>query len=167
LLCFTCDPYPARWPNYLADDAIRALQDSGCTVNVLTKAGLRSVSATKILRPGIDLYGVTLTFTDDRDSLQWEPEAASAEDRLTVLRRAHERGIKTWASLEPVIDPEQSLALVRAVAGIADVVKIGKWNHDARANAIDWRAFGERAVALCGSLGLNYVIKADLARWVG
>jgi len=163
LLCFACDPYPAGQPPQLADDAIVALQEGGCRVDVLTKAGLGSSSALSLLRPGVDSYGATLTFDNDADSELWEPGAGKPACRTGMLSLAKARGIRTWASLEPVIDPVQSLALIRHVAGIADVVKIGKWNHDARANAIDWHAFARRAVDLCKSLGQKYVLKADLA----
>jgi DNA repair photolyase len=167
LLCFTCDPYPDGQPHQLANDAIKALHDGGCRVNVLTKSGGGSKSCLPLLTPRLDSYGATLTFANTDDSYKWEPGAAPPHERIDYLCYAHSRGIRTWASIEPVIDPEQSLYLIEQCKIGVDVVKIGKWNHDARANAIDWQAFAERAVALCKSLGLPYVLKADLARWAG
>jgi DNA repair photolyase len=163
LLCFTCDPYPAGQSAALPGMAIALLQDAGCRVNVLTKSGSRSALAIDLLRAVLDSYGATLTFDNDADSELWEPGAAMPSDRIAMLSLAKSRHIKTWASLEPVIDPEQSLALIRAVAGIADVVKIGRLNHNALAKSIDWPAFARRAVDLCESLGQRYVLKADLA----
>jgi len=72
-------------------------------------------------------------------------------------------GIRTWVSLEPVVDPEQSLELIRETADFVDEYKIGRWNHDPKADEIDWKDFGNKAVALCESLGKKYYIKKDLA----
>jgi len=90
---------------------------------------------------------------------QWEPGAALPLDRITSLTEAHSLGIQTWASLEPVIDPKQSLEIILATASFADHFKIGKWNHDPAANQIDWKSFGKAAVALCERLGKKYYLK--------
>jgi DNA repair photolyase len=163
LLCFTCDPYCHASKEGTTRKAILALQAGGCRVTILTKGGLRSATDLDILRPGVDKYGATLTFTSNTDSLQWEPGAALPSERIDVLQMAKARGIKTWASLEPVIDPEQSLDLIKQCIGIVDLYKIGKWNHDARAKYIDWKSFAHRAVALCEKQGAGYMLKQDLA----
>jgi DNA repair photolyase len=166
LMCFTCDPYQPS-ANGTTREAILALQAAGCRVTILTKGGERSAPDLEILRPGLDKYGATLTFADPAQSLEWEPGAAPPEERIAVLRRAKARGISTWASLEPVIDPEQSLALIERTAGIVDKYKLGKWNHDARAKAIDWRDYAAKAVALIKKIGADYMVKVDLAAYLG
>ncbi len=62
-----------------------------------------------------------------------------------------------------MIDPEQSLELIRETKDFADEFKIGRWNHDPEADKIDWKAFAGDAVALCQKLGKQYYIKRDLA----
>jgi hypothetical protein len=84
------------------------------------------------------------------------------EDRLRALEEAHKRGIETWASLEPVIDPAETLELIRRSHGFVDHFKVGKWNHDKRADSIDWRKFAVEVVELLDSLGCDYYIKDDL-----
>jgi len=165
LMCFTTDPYHSG-ANGTTREAIKILQASGCNVVILTKGGRRSAGDLNILRPGLDRYGATLTFTRDDDSRTWEPGAALPAERLEVLAMAKGLGISTWASLEPVIDPEQSLELIRATKGVVDLYKIGRWNHDARANAIDWRDFATRAVALCKAQGAKHMLKKDLAKYL-
>ena len=162
LMCFTCDPYSPE-SDLTTREAIKILQRSECVVVVLTKGGQRSVRDFDLLRPGIDKYGATLTLARDADSLRWEPRAALPAERLAVLAEAHSRGIFTWASFEPVIDPEQTLELISAVEGVVDLCKIGRWNHDVRAKEIDWPSFTRRAVAQCRRQGSAYKLKADIA----
>jgi DNA repair photolyase len=84
-------------------------------------------------------------------------------ERIKALQEAHSLGIHTWASLEPVIDPDQSLELIRQTKDFVDEYKIGRWNHDPRADRIDWKTFAEEAVELCREFGKRYYVKKDLA----
>lgn len=164
-LCFTTDPYQPIDDDYaITRQAIKVLHAAGCRVRILTKGGFRSERDFDLLsaRPDLSFYGTTLTFLENGDSLKWEPNAAIPSTRLAMLVKAHNLGIPTWASLEPVIDPTQTLALIEWSAPFADMYKIGRWNHSKRANAIDWATFAREAVALLESLGKQYYIKKDL-----
>jgi DNA repair photolyase len=160
-LCFTCDPYSAE-DSTQTRNVINMIHKGDAFVNILTKAGARSVRDFDLLGEG-DHYGATLTFINRTHSREWEPKAADPEERMDVLRNAHQRGIFTWASLEPVIDPAQSLEIINRCHEFVDLFKVGKWNHDARANAIDWKVFGTEAVRLLEKYGKKYYIKKDLA----
>lgn len=165
-LCFTCDPYQP-----VNDDAgstrrtISLCHENGVAVTILTKAGACSEKDFDLLaaNPHLSRYGATLTFLNLQDSLVWEPGAAQPEERLSALRKAHEMGIPTWASLEPVIDPFQSLEIIRRTSDYVDEFKVGKWNHSTRAAAINWSTFAREAVALLEQFGKKYYIKKDLA----
>jgi DNA repair photolyase len=161
LMCFTSDPYQHEHP--VTRKAIELLKLAGCCVTILTKGGLRSAGDLELLRPGFDKYGATLTFVNSDDSSAWEPNAALPAERIEVLAVAKGLGIQTWASIEPVIDPEQSIELIKACAGIVDLFKIGRWNHDKRANDIDWHDFAKKAIATCESQGSQFMLKKDLA----
>jgi len=168
-LCFTCDPYQPL--NDYADCTRRIIKichEHSVTVTILTKGGRRSEADLKLLaeNPTLSNYGATLTFLDETDSRTWEPNAALPDERIVMLRSAHEKGIPTWASLEPVIDPDQSLEIINRCHEFVDVFKVGKWNHDVRANATDWKAFGEEAVRLLERYGKRYYIKKDLAAYL-
>jgi len=166
LLCFTCDPYSrfARETD-ITRRAIMALHDGGVNINILSKGGLRCVRDFDILKSG-DKFGQTLTFMDEADSSEWEPGAATPAARILCLEEAHERGIFTWASLEPVIKPETTLHIIEQTHEFVDMFKVGKWNHDKRANEIDWRDFGTKAVTLLKKLNKKYMIKKDLAAYL-
>ena len=64
--------------------------------------------------------------------------------------------------MEPVIDPAQTLALIEATTEFVDFYGVGKWNHDTRANDIDWLKFRADAESLLKKLGKAYKIKAAL-----
>jgi DNA repair photolyase len=166
LLCFTCDPYqPLDVTEAVTRRTIQLLHEYRVKAVVLTKGGSRSARDFDLLstRPDLSAYGATLTFVSAKDSAEWEPGAAPPSDRMRALKRAHNLGIPTWASLEPVVDPKQSLEIIRRTHEYVDTYKIGKWNYDKRANTIDWAAFATSAVTLLRSLGKEYYIKQDLA----
>jgi len=113
LMCFTTDPFqPINGKHHLAEQAIEALHDGGCRVVVLTKGGARSRAGMAMLRDG-DKYGVTLTSLDDETFSDVEAGAATPSERIEVLGEAHGRGLYTWVSLEPVLDPSVALEIIR------------------------------------------------------
>lgn len=167
--CFTCDPYqPINEKERLTGRVIGLCHKAQIPVTILTKGGKRSGVDFPLLAksPTLSKYGATLTFLNNEESLEWEPGAALPGERIDMLRKAHEMGIPTWASLEPVIDPEQSLEIIRQCYAFVDHFKVGKWNHDPRANAIDWKKFAHDAVSLLESLGASYYIKVDLRKYL-
>ena len=165
LLCFTCDPYQQLETELnITRQAIDALHKNNCIVNILTKGGNRSIKDFDLLarNPHLSRYGATLTFTRVEDSLKFEPFAAVPEDRFTALRKAHELGISTWASLEPVIMPEQTLRIIELTKDYVDLYKVGKWNYDKQAKQIQWKDFRNKVISLLESYNKKYYIKEDL-----
>ena len=167
-LCFTCDPYPADLSvSSYTRDIIAIILDSGNSVNILTKGGTRAVRDFDMLSTDeTNKVGSTLTFFNSELSLRWEPGAAAPVNRVDMLRQARERGIFTWASIEPVIVPSESLKIMELVMPHVDEFKIGKWNHSAKAKAIDWRRFAGDVIELMEKNGKRYVLKEDLKKFV-
>jgi len=162
LLSFTTDPYqPIEAEQRITRQAIEILHEHGLAVEVLTKGGARAARDFDLLGKG-DAFATTLTFLDAGRSREWEPYAAAPEERIDVMRFAHQRGIPVWVSLEPVIDPEESLELIRRTAPFVDLFKVGTLNHHPLAKAIDWAGFGAAAETLLQALGKDYYIKDDL-----
>lgn len=159
---------------YCSVNSLKAMQivkESGNRVRILTK-GFIPDPVLELLTPE-DEVGVTLTLLSECDCELWEPKAAPPDVRIENLKRASKRGIKTWASFEPVIDPEQTLNLIDAAAPYLDIAKIGMSNHLSkwdwpseewrnRVESIDWAEFGIRAAKVCAFHGLEYYIKLDL-----
>lgn len=147
-LCFTCDPYPTGYDTTPTREIIKAIKESGNNVQILTKGdGTRDFD----LLDGNDWYGITLDGQKNRDS---------ERQRILSLWEAHKRGIKTWVSFEPVTNEREFFIELHCVAGYVDKVKIGKLNY--YHSDINWKEFGEKAEALCKSLGIEYYIKDSL-----
>ncbi len=162
LLCFTCDPYPGIDTD-TTRRALAMLRTAEIPFTVLTKSGFRAVPDHDIYGPN-DAFGTTLTFINGDDSKKWEPNAASPLERISAIRTFHEAGIHTWVSLEPVIDPVQTLELIKATHPFVDHYKVGKLNY--AKSPINWAAFGMRAIRDLEAFGKKYYIKKDLAEYL-
>lgn len=166
-LCFTCDPYPpAERDLCQTRDVLEVLKQADFPASVLTKAGLRAERDLDLLASMDAQLGVTLAWADDAKRRAWEPNAAPVEERVELLARAKARGIPTWVSMEPVVEPDEALAVLERLLPVADTVKVGRWNHDAAANAIDWRAFALEIKARLVATGKPHLLKRGLAELV-
>jgi len=162
LFSFTTDPYQPIDEEYqLTRLGIQALHENGLAVEILTKGGMKASRNFDLLTEK-DAFATTLTFINHDQSREWEPNAALPADRIRTMKLAYSKGIRVWASLEPVIDPEQSLELIRLTHTFVDLFKVGKLNHHPHAEKINWHDFGWRAKKLLESLGCNYYLKHDL-----
>jgi DNA repair photolyase len=167
-LCFTCDPYQPIEKEYrLTRSVLEIFFNNEVNITILSKGGLRALADIDILEKNREkvLFGTTLTFIDSR-SAEWEPNAASSIERIISLQEAHSKGIKTWISIEPVIDPEQSIKCIEKTLDFVSIYKVGRWNHDLRSERIDWKAFGLRAVAILKEAKKEFIIKKDLQRFL-
>lgn len=163
-LTFIGDPYDlGRQDNSDVRAVLELFKKYRHPFQTLTKGGTKAVQDFDLYGEGCR-FGCTLTFNNDKDSLEWEPGAALPADRVAALKDAHARGISTWVSLEPVIDPAQTLALIEATHEVVDHYGVGKWNHDARADKIDWPKFRADAEAILKKYGKSYQIKEDLRK---
>lgn len=152
-LCFTCDPYPTGYDSTATREVIQVIKESGNHVQILTKGnGSRDFD----LLDGEDWYGITL----DGNRVRKADYDIAPLFRYGQMIRAHQNGIKTWVSFEPVIDAENVLEMIRDVVPYADKIKIGKLNY--YPSDIDWAKFGREAEALCQEIGLDYYIKEGL-----
>ncbi len=168
LMCFVTDPYqPLDGALQVTRKAIELLHHYGMRVTILTKGGKRAEQDFDLLKPGKDAFATSLTLFDPDMSRLWEPEAAPPFQRMDSLRHAHELGIETWVSCEPVIDPEQTFDLIRATAPYVDLFKVGTLNYHPHGKTIDWASFARQAERLLIRLGKSYYLKKDLAAYIG
>lgn len=155
-LCFTCDPFPYQAQNLsYTRDIILAIKQFGNNVQILTKNGIDAPAVFDLLG-GEDWFGVTLDGLRDAET----PCVPGEETRIAALKEAHERGIKTWVSFEPVVRPIRVLTLLHRVAPFVDKVKIGKLNY--HPSDVKWGNFGRDIEAECKKLGIEYYIKDSL-----
>lgn len=168
LLSFTTDPYqPLDIKEQLTRKAIQILHKHGLKVSILTKGGKRSERDFDLLikHPELSEYGATLVFTDEKYREQIERGAAPTEERIDSIKKAHNLGISTYVSLEPVWIPEQSLELIDLTKDFVDFYKVGKLNYNIQEKSINWKEFKDNAIKKLDSYGKNYYIKKDLQKY--
>ena len=165
LLSFVTDPYqPAELNMGITREAIKILIANNLRFTILTKGGSRASRDFGLLK-GYDKcsFGTTIVFDSVLDAYRWEPGAPTPVDRIIAIQTAKRTGIKTWVSLEPVIDPKQALNLIRILHDYVDHWKVGKLNYFPEIErSIDWIKFREEVVELLESLRADYYLKKSL-----
>ena len=168
LMSFTTDPYqPLDVDTKLTRSAIKILIDYARPFTVLTKGGKRSMRDFDLMatRPDLCRYATTLTCDNQKSEAFWEPNAATWTERIDALVTAHRLGIKTWVSIEPIIDPVQSLALISMThaLGCVNLYKIGLLNHQSlpypHESLYD---FVKKAKAILETKKADYTFKKDM-----
>lgn len=165
MLSFTTDPYhPAD--TSLTAQTLDVIAESGMGFCTLTKGGSRALRDISKFRPNKDAFSTTLTSLDDSFSLKWERGAALPGDRIATLRKFNEVGIFTWVSLEPTLDCDASLEIIRQTHGFVGLYKIGRVNYIGMTKTTDWESYTHRIVDLVQKLGVKHYIKADLHKYL-
>ena len=168
-LSFLTDPY-SHFNNdsKLTRKVLLMLLNHNVPVSILSKGGrnlLQDLDVFKLFGENIQIGG-SLTFTSDEDSLKWEKNGALPKDRFETLKIMHENGIKTWASMEPVIYPEQSLEIMELTSCYVDSYKIGKLNHFKKhEDKFDWTKFLTDSVKIMRKHNKLFYIKKDLLQY--
>lgn len=166
LLCFTCDPYNTLdLTTETTRKVLELFNKYNINFQILTKGGSRAKRDFDLYKPG-DAFASTLTFVDEKRSKEWEPNAALPIDRMETLKYAHSLGIETWASLEPVVDPTESLKIIELTHEYIDLYKVGTINYNELTNIIDWKKFGTDAINLLNKYNKNYYVKDDLKKYL-
>lgn len=166
---FLTDPYSSfNNETKLTKKVLEILLNNKIPVSILTKGGkniLQDLDVIKAYGENIQVGG-SLTFTNDADSLKWEKGGALPVDRFEALKILKDNGVKTWASMEPVIYPEQSLEIMEITSSYVDAYKIGKLNHFKKhEDKFDWSKFLVDSVAVMRKYNKKFYIKKDLLEY--
>lgn len=166
LLCFTSDPLqPAEEKYRLTEQALKVIYENRLNSKILTKGRYSIVSEYfEIMKSCKTEFGITLSLSNEDTRKEIEPNAASIEERIQLLKEAKEIGIKTWVSMEPVIYRDQALSVIEKCHPFVDEWKVGKINHCKQFDfKQDWCKFKKDVVELFGCYGLNnYTFKESL-----
>ena len=166
LLSFSCDPYQP------IDDKLRytrvaliMLAHYAIPATVLTKAGMKAARDFDVMKEnhaGTE-FGTSLVWMDDAMRKEWEPHAATVGKRIDAITKAKQAGLRTWVSLEPVIEPAEALAVIDACHAFVDHWKVGKLNHHPEIEKqVDWADFCGKLHDTRIDLGLDMYIKESL-----
>lgn len=165
-LSFTTDAYSeVNSDTGITREVLEILLKYNIPVSILTKSGssvLDDIDLFKKFGSNIQI-GSSLVFNNDKDQSKWEPNASSYDSRVSMLELLKEEGIRTWASIEPVIIPRQSLEIIDDIRDVVDYYKVGKINHFKKIEqGIDWTLFLNDAIAIMRKNSSEFYIKNDL-----
>jgi len=166
LLSFLSDPY-CEYNNKvkLTREVLKILYNNRIPVSILTKGGKNIFQDLDIIKKfGSNIkVGMTLTTTILKESQKWEPFSSTPDERLKTLKILKENNIITWASMEPVFDPIESLKIMDTWYPYIDQFKIGKMNHFPDfERKINWGWFLIHAVSVMRNHNKPFYIKKDL-----
>lgn len=166
-LCFTTDPFMVGYPEIekMSLDVIKKLNAAGIKCTVLTK-GILPVSLAECSKE--NEYGITLISLDEEYRERMEPGSAPYKDRLKALKKLHDKGCKTWVSIEPYPTPnliEQDLMEILKSVSFVDKIIFGRTNYckDVTAGYPEHKQFynekAKEVIDFCEKKGIAYHIK--------
>lgn len=165
MLSFTTDPFNP-FDTSLTRPTIETLIEYGLSFSTLTKGGARALPYMDLFRPERDAFASTLTSLDNAFSLKWERGATLPQERIDTLKKFHGKGIYTWVSLEPTLNTESSLQIVRETHEFIDLYKVGRANYLPMTYTTDWEEYTHRMVELLQKFGNKHYIKHDLQKFL-
>lgn len=165
-LCFTTDPFMYGYKEIedMSIAAIKKLNKAGIKCTVLTK-GILPKELVECSKD--NEYGITLISLDEEYRQKMEPGAASYADRLAALKVLHDKGCKTWVSVEPYPTPnliEQNLTVLLESISFVDRIIFGRTNYSIEVSAyklhkIFYNECAYEVIRFCSDRNINYHIK--------
>ena len=146
-------------------DVIKKLNAAGIKCTVLTK-GILPVSLAECSKE--NEYGITLISLDEEYRERMEPGSASYKDRLKALKKLHDKGCKTWVSIEPYPTPnliEQDVMEILKSVSFVDKIIFGRTNYckDVTTGYPEHKQFynekAKEVIDFCEKKGIAYHIK--------
>ena len=121
---FTSDPC-LRETTWLTFVAIKICHKHAVRTTILTKCSnifpyIHEMVNIGNINPHWLSIGFTLTGHDEL-----EPNASTNAERIEEMKKLHDAGFKTWASIEPIISIKDSADMVLKTIGYCDLYKVG------------------------------------------
>ena len=119
LFSLTTDPLLPETQD-LTNAAVLYAVNQGVPCKILTKRADFKVLDSFYYFQHLIAYGFTLTGHDEL-----ERGASTNAERIERMRKLHDLGFKTFASIEPIIDLKSSYEMIKQTLGFCDLYKIG------------------------------------------
>lgn len=131
-LCFTTDPFMNTYSEIseLSLKAIKRLNDSNIPCTILTK-GLLPFELKDLSNR--NEYGITLVSLNEDFRKEYEPNSVIYSMRIEALKKLHEVGCKTWASIEPYPTPNiinQNIMTILETICFVDKIVFGRMHYN-------------------------------------
>lgn len=165
-LCFTTDPFMMGQDDViqLSMSVLKKANDNGIKCSVLTK-GLLPIELADFNKE--NEYGITIITLDDDFRKKMEPGTASIEERIKALEALHNKGCKTWVSMEPYPTPnfiEQNLNEILERLSFTDKIIFGRMHYNKKVSEYkEYKKFynkcAKEVISFCETRGIDYHIK--------
>lgn len=178
VVSFTSDPYPPEEARLGRTRRVLEVlsRNPRNRVMLLTKNPLLALRDLDLmLRHGDMWLGTTVTTLSDELAGSLEPGAPHPRARLEALRVAHEAGVKTWLSVEPIIPLATTLKVVCESMEFVDFYVLGSLNYAERLGLLEgdsklleswYKALVPRMVEVLERHNKQYIIKKELKRYL-
>ena len=168
---FTCDPFDVEADMFILQQVVLHLLFDRIPVTILTKnvhwmqTGLWKSTLRDLTTDYKDIARLlTIGFTiTGKDEL--EPNAPSTEKRIEALRKLHdEYKIKTFVSLEPIIDLHSASEVIKKTYKITDEIRIGAQSpiKKNRYNVMEFISFVVAVRSLANNLDCHFMVKDSM-----
>jgi DNA repair photolyase len=164
-MSFTTDPYnPINDELKLTRKALEIFLENKIPVSILTKSGLKALQDLDIIKQfGKHIkIGASLTYDNDTDSNRVERGAALPGERLEMLKRFHDEGVRTWVSFEPILQPKQMYNLLLQSLSFVSEYQFGKLSDEKR--TFDWDAIVLPVADILREKKIPFYIKETLRK---
>ena len=168
-LCFATDPFMYKQKEVI-DLSLKIIER-------LNKDKIKTVSISKGIYPkelvkneiygANNEYGSTIVSLDEDFRKKHEPFAAPIKSRIESLKFLHNKGFKTWVSMEPYPTPnfiQQDIEKILKEISFVDKIVFGKWNYSSAISYFkDYKNFYNEAsykvIEFCKENGIECHIK--------
>lgn len=165
-LCFSTDPFMLNQERIIqmSMEILKRLNAHDIVCSVLTKGVLPSELAELNKN---NQYGITVVTLDDDFRKIMEPGASQIDERIKSLEYLHNKGCKTWISIEPYPTPnfiEQRLDLILERLSFADRIIFGRMHYNKKVSEYhEYKVFynqcAQEVIDFCKSRQIDYHIK--------
>ena len=165
-LCFTTDPCMYGYDEIaqMSLDAIKKLNANDIVCTVLTK-GILPIELAECSKK--NEYGITLVSLSEEFRQRMEPYSAGYTERLAALKALHDKGCKTWVSVEPYPTPnliDQKLDELLKAIEFTDKIIFGRTNYSKEVSAYSahkkfYNQCAEEVIRFCEARKKAYHIK--------
>ncbi len=165
-LCFMTDPFMYNYPEIIemSIKIINKLNQNDIYCTALTKGILpKELEHTNLSNE----YGITLISLDENYRQQNEPGSAPYTKRIDSLKYLHDKGFKTWVSIEPYPTPNiinQNFDDVLNAISFVDKIIFGRLNYNKLVTQYKnyqqyYNELTEKVIAFCQKNNIAYHIK--------
>lgn len=166
-LCFTTDPFMYGYDEIkeLSLKIIEKLNNNGIKCTALTK-GILPIELAKYSKE--NEYGITMVSLSEEFRKEMEPNTAPFDKRIAALKELHDRGCKTWVSVEPYPTPnmiQQDINDILETISFVDKIIFGRLHYNKQISAYKdhkqyYNELAQKVIDFCKSKGINYHIKS-------